>query len=65
MTLASLILELQALAAQTPDGGESLQVRSIYNDRGHCEEAFVIWDCSIADPSYLNGVDPCVVLSSK
>ena len=62
MTLANLIAELQRLAATTPDGGQSLSVLSIYNDRGHYDEAFPIWDTAIRTTD--DGV-PVVVLACK
>jgi hypothetical protein len=65
MNLAALIAELQALAAKTSDGGASIEVKAIYNDRGHYDEAFPIWDACITEERYMNGEPQIVILSCK
>lgn len=65
MTLASLIGYLQELAAQTSDGGASIEVKAIYNDRGHYDEAFDIRDACITEERYMNGEPQIVILSCK
>lgn len=65
MTLASLIAELQALAAQTPDGGRSIEVKAIYNDRGRYDEAFPIRDACITEERYMKGEPQIVILACK
>lgn len=65
MTLAQLIAELQILAAQTSDGGASIEVKAIYNDRGNYDEAFSIWDACVTKEKYMNGEPPIVILSYK